>query len=279
MKKVSKNSLTTVELQPKNSLSSSRVLQEELRLAKEKAENVAKLYTDLYVEIYNFSPAGYFQLDPSGKICELNIYGSKMLTRDRATLLGGYFHQFITDDSQPAFNVFFKDIFNKSLKQSCEVRVIGNDNELIHLLLEGIVSEVEQKCLIAAVDITSHKLMEAKLRESESSFRNLFEHLPIGISMTSMDDSMNVNESLCKLFGYTKEELLGKKWMEITHPDDIQLTNDKIGSLIRGESNVVKFEKRFIHKNGTIILTELSSYLQRDKSGNPQFLMTAILEK
>ena len=67
MKKVSKNSLAAEVLQPKNPLTAPRMLQEELCLAKEKVENVAKLYTDLYVEIYNFSPAGYFQLDPSGK--------------------------------------------------------------------------------------------------------------------------------------------------------------------------------------------------------------------
>jgi PAS domain S-box-containing protein len=257
----------------------SGMLQEELRLAKEKAENVAKLYTDLYVEIYNFSPAGYFKLDPLGKICELNVYGAKMLTKDRSALINGYFNHFITKDSLSDFTSFFLDVFRKSSKESCEVRVMGNDGNDIHLHLEGILSEVEQKCLIAAVDITEQKLMEAELRESELNFRNLFEHLPIGISMTGLDNSLNANESLCKLFGYTKEELLEKAWMDITHPDDIQITMENIQNLISGKANVVRFEKRFLHKNGTAIPTELSSYLQRDKSGKPKFLITAVIEK
>ena len=118
--------------------------------------------------------------------------------------------------------------------------------------------------------------MEADLWESESNFRNLFEHLPIGISMTGIDNSMKVNQTLCDLFGYTKEELESKQWTDITHPDDIQFTLDKIRELTEGNKNVVKFEKRFIHKNGTVITTVLSSYLQRDKTGKPQFLMTAV---
>ncbi len=277
MKKVRKISLQGNAFPHEEAVSTPEMLHEELRLAKEKAEHVAKLYTDLYVGIYNFSPAGYFQLDLSGKICELNVYGAKMLSKDRSTLISSYFRQFITQDSLLAFDGFFKRIFQKSSKESCEVRVLDIDNQLTYLLLEGIKSEVEQKCLIAAVDITTQKLMEAELRESESSFRNLFEHLPIGISMTGMDNSMNVNQALCTLLGYTKEEFLEKKWMGITHPDDIQITIDNIQALTEGHKNVVKFRKRFIHKNGSIIPVELSSYLQRDKTGKPQFLLTAVI--
>ena len=140
MKKARKNSLPNLVLQQGGAEATSENLQEELRLAKENAENVAKLYTDLYVEIYNFAPAGYFKLDLSGKICELNVHGAKTLSRDRAVLISGHFSQFITADSLPAFDGFFKRVFERSSKESCEVRVLGKNNNLTHLLLEGFLS-------------------------------------------------------------------------------------------------------------------------------------------
>ncbi len=254
------------------------ILQEELRQAREKAENVAKLYTDLYVEIYNFSPAGYFSLDPDGKICELNINGAKMLSKDRTSLINRYFNQFIAEESRPGFNNFFKRLYRKTSKESCEVIVRNPDNNPIYLHVEGIVSEVEQKCLLALVDITEHKLMEVELRESEAKFRNLFEHLPIGVSMTGLQGSMNVNKALCKILGYNKEELMAKTWMAITHPEDIEKTNEQINLLRSGKVPQVKFEKRFIHKSGKIVTVELTSYLEKDKAGNPQYMITAVID-
>lgn len=253
--------------------------QAELRLAKEKAENVARLYTDLYVEIYNFSPAAYFRLDHSGKIIELNINGAKMLARDRSDLINQLLSEFIAVDSRPGFNGFFDRIFRNSAKESCEVKVQLPDGSPRYLLIEGIVSELEDKCLLAAIDITGRKQVETELRESERNFRNLFEHLPIGISMTSINNVINVNEALCRMVGYSREELRSKKWMDITHPDDILITQKAINSMLEGGKTEVKFEKRYIHKTGRIIHTELSSYLQRDEAGVPQFLITAILEK
>lgn len=252
--------------------------QSELRLAREKAENVARLYTDLYVEIYNFSPAGYFRLDQTGRIIELNINGAKMLARDRSDLISQLLSDFIAIDGRPVFRDFVNRVFENSEKESCEVRIQLPDGSPRFLLIEGIVSEMKDKCLLAAIDITGRKSVETELRESERNFRNLFEHLPIGISMTSINNVINVNAALCRMLGYSKEELQSKKWMDITHPDDILITQKWINTLLNGDSTEVKFEKRFIHKSGRIVNTELSSYLQKDEAGVPQFLMTAIIE-
>lgn len=252
--------------------------QAELRQARETADNIARLYTDLYVEIYNFSPAGYFRLDRSGRIIELNINGAKMLATERSGLINQLLAGFIAVESQPGFLDFFERVFANSEKESCEVKVLLPDGAPTYLLIEGIVSELKDNCLLAAIDITRRKLAETELRASERNFRNLFEHLPIGISMTTMDHVINVNDALCRMFGYSKEELQSTKWMDITHPDDILITQQMISSMLNGEKTEVKFEKRYIHKTGRIIHTELSSYLQRDETGVPQFLITAIIE-
>jgi len=81
--------------------------------------------------------------------------------------------------------------------------------------------------------------------------------------MTGLEGYFHVNKSFCDIIGYTEDELKEKKWMEITHPEDVQLTNDYMQSLVDGKVSQTHFEKRYIHKNGNIVWTDLSSYLQR----------------
>jgi DNA-binding NtrC family response regulator len=68
--------------------------------------------------------------------------------------------------------------------------------------------------------------VQAALIESEENFRNLFENSPVGKSMTRLDGSVHVNHSFCDMVGYSEEEMKTKKWMDITHPDDIQESAD-----------------------------------------------------
>jgi PAS domain S-box-containing protein len=139
--------------------------------------------------------------------------------------------------------------------------------------------EREKRILFGIIqDITERKKAEEVIYQSESNFRNLFEHSPVGISMTGVDGSLNANKSFCEIVGYSKDELKNLKWMDITHPDDINLTNTFIQSLINGEAQQMRFEKRFIHKNGDIVWVDLNSYLQRDKENNPKFLISALID-
>lgn len=94
------------------------------------------------------------------------------------------------------------------------------------------------------------------LRKSEAQFRELFESSPLGISLTKTNNRLFVNQAFCKLTGFTKEELNNKTWMDITHPDDIGITNDALNIAKEQSGKQFRFEKRYIHKNGSIIYAE-----------------------
>ncbi|NVO19854.1 MAG: PAS domain S-box protein [Bacteroidetes bacterium] len=128
-----------------------------------------------------------------------------------------------------------------------------------------------------AEDITERKQSEEALQASEQKFRSVFENSPVGKSMTNIDGSLNVNKALCKMLGYSSQELETMKWQDITYPADIQKTQDEIDSLISGDIAETRFEKRFVHKNGNPIWVDISSSLQRDEKGKPKFLMTAVV--
>ena len=123
---------------------------EELRQAYEAAETALKKYTMLF----DLSPMGYFSLDPDGVICDLNFTGAKMLGERRFSLINSDFKLFISDDSKPLFNDFFKKVYTSNSKESCKIMLGHDDKPLCQVYVEGVVTEDEQKCLLSVVDIS-----------------------------------------------------------------------------------------------------------------------------
>ena len=73
-----------------------------------------------------------------------------------------------------------------------------------------------------ARDIRGRVRAERKLRESEERFREIFEHAPFGMCVTGLDGRfIQVNAALCRMLGYSEQELLGTPWAQLTHPDDL----------------------------------------------------------
>jgi PAS domain S-box-containing protein len=124
--------------------------------------------------------------------------------------------------------------------------------------------------------ITERKQLEKDLKESEAKFRSLFEFSPLGISMTTIDGSIHVNMAFCKMLGYTEDQLREKNWRDISFQDDLEATEHNMNLLLSGKAETVRFEKRYIHRSGEIIYAYLSTYLHRDKDGNPLYYVTTV---
>ncbi len=123
---------------------------EELRNTYETMETALKKYTMLF----DLSPLGYFSLDSDGSISDLNFTGADMLGERRFSLINSNFKLFVSEDSRPVFNDFFKKVYTSNAKESCEVLLGYNNKPLCRVYMEGVVTEDEQKCLLSLVDIS-----------------------------------------------------------------------------------------------------------------------------
>ncbi len=119
---------------------------------------------------------------------------------------------------------------------------------------------------------------EQELIESEEKYRYVFENSSIGKSITKSNGEISVNKTFCKMFGYTKKELEGKTWLELTHPDDIEASNEVIRMLTEDEKDSISFNKRFIKKDGSTIWAEVHNSLRKDHAGKPIYFLTAIID-
>jgi len=124
----------------------------------------------------------------------------------------------------------------------------------------------------SARDITESRVAEEK-------FISVFDYSPIGKSLTSINGKLTrINFAFAKMLGYSVDEMFNMDFSEITYPDDIPVSKKVIADLIEGKIKTIRFEKRYIHKNGTIIYADISTFLLCDLDKKPLFFITNIID-
>jgi PAS domain S-box-containing protein len=135
-----------------------------------------------------------------------------------------------------------------------------------------------REALQRAQDQKEKLFTEKQLKQSEAKFRGIFESANVGKAITTTTETISVNDYFADLLGYSKEEIVNTPWDQITHPDDIEMTRKIDNKLYSGETDAVRYEKRYIHKNGSIIWVDLSVQVHRDLSGKPEYLISTIID-
>lgn len=96
-------------------------------------------------------------------------------------------------------------------------------------------------------DISERKKFEESLTPADKFFTMSLDMMII----SSMERFIKVNPAVVTILGYSEEELLSKKFLEFTHPDDLEITKREVAKLETGISSI-KFENRYICKDGSV---------------------------
>lgn len=146
----------------------------------------------------------------------------------------------------------YKEGYNET-----EAEVVAKNGRRMLYYLNGISVIYEGKlCLLGTgIDLTAREAAQREIKEKDRKYRSLFEQASDPIIVTDFKGNItDVNGSFCKLFGYTKKELLRMNVTSLVCPyqlKDRPLRNDL---LMKGKH--LFSERLMIHKDGTIIETE-----------------------
>jgi PAS domain S-box-containing protein len=123
------------------------------------------------------------------------------------------------------------------------------------------------------------ELLDTKeaLRQNAERLQAMFNQAAVGIAVADLDGRLvEVNPKFAQVVGYSADELMSRTFVDITHPDDVQRTQEYSGRLIRGEIGDYVYEKRYLRKDGTAVWSRSSVALLRNASGEPQRFLGVI---
>ncbi|MBW4505203.1 MAG: PAS domain S-box protein [Scytonematopsis contorta HA4267-MV1] len=131
-----------------------------------------------------------------------------------------------------------------------------------------------------ALNIIDCELSKTELSESEEKFRATFERAAVGIAHVNLDGRwLRVNQKVCEIVGYSSEEMLQLTFQDITHPDDLEEDLNYVRRLFAGEIDSFTMEKRYIHKDGSIVWVEITPTLWRDDNTHEPKYYIAVIEE
>ena len=126
-------------------------------------------------------------------------------------------------------------------------------------------------------DVSERQAIEEELRLSQQRFLNAFNTAPQGMALVGPDGRwLEVNAELCRMLGYSREELQAQTYQQITHPDDLDTDQQNMANLLAGRINAYQMEKRYLDKQGRTLWVLLSVSLVRDGEGQPVHFVSQI---
>ena len=131
--------------------------------------------------------------------------------------------------------------------------------------------------LAIAILVMHFESITARLKQSEDAFRWTFDKAAVGIAHVSPEGRyLRVNTTMCKILGYSSEELYGKKFQSITHPDDLQKSLDQMTRAFTDDLDNFDFEKRYLRKDGSTVWTNVTVSIVRDAHGIPDYFISVV---
>jgi PAS domain S-box-containing protein len=118
------------------------------------------------------------------------------------------------------------------------------------------------------IDITARHLAQEQLKDSEARLSAIFENAPIGIAMAGPNRRLTLaNRMLGAFLGYAPQDLIGMRFDEFSHPEDLAAEFALFEEMVAGKRDAYRFPKRYRKADGSIVWGDLRVVLLPGASG------------
>jgi PAS domain S-box-containing protein len=223
---------------------------------------------------YERANIGIVEVDAKGNRMRVNRTACDITGYTREELLNGnIFDVLYSGDREEDLRQYRRLVAGEIDQYSIEKRIARKDGALVWVAITcSAVRDAAGKFLYAVRifhDVTAAKVMTRVLAESEQRLAATYEHAAIGISeVDGQGRLLRVNETTCRVTGYSRKELLGRTIFDITHPDDRDGDRGAFQCQPSDPARRYTVEKRLIRKNGSVIWVSVTSSTISDAAGN-----------
>jgi len=248
-------------------------VQQELTERKQ-AEEALRVSEERQRKLFEEAQDGIFLADAeTAVIVDCNYEAAKLVNRDKSELIGQ--HQTILHPSRQT-NENFSETFQKHLGESegqvLETQVITSTGEIKEVGIKASLLHIGDRKLLQGIfrDITSRKQSEKALRESEEKYRTILESIEDGYYEVDLAGKFTFfNDSICKILGYTNDELMGMNNRQYTEKENAKRLYQTFNRVYKTGKPTKIFDWEIIRKDTTKGHVEASVSLIKDTEGQP----------
>lgn len=253
-----------------NDITSRKEAEKALRESEEQLRSFAQL-----------APVGICRTDVKGRALYVNERWCEITGRNAAETLGTNWGMTLHPDDRRKVFEAWTALTHGAEESSLEYRFRHPRGRVVWVTGAAISLRNEQGVITGflgtVTDISLAKMAKAAMEESEERFRQAFEFAGIGMAIIGLDGRwVRVNRAICDIVGYSADELMRKKFQDITHPDDLNADLRHVKELLEGVVKSYQMEKRYFHRNGQVVWIHLTASLVRDAAGAPVHFVSQI---
>ncbi|MCK9280517.1 MAG: PAS domain S-box protein [Melioribacteraceae bacterium] len=249
------NKVTTKNSQLESEISERKAT---LELLKE-SENYNRL-------LFNKSPIGLALCKMDGKLVDVNDSFANIIGRSIDETLNLTYWDLTPKSYIEKELMLLEKLKSDGFYGPYEKEYKHKNGSLINVILRGLIIERNGEKYIwsAAEDITSRKLADEKLKETETRYRSFFDLSRDGIIIFSEDKKiLSINNELIRISQYSEKEAMNFSFSILFPDEDSAISSIRIKKLINGE-DVFPFEATLVSKSGIQIPVEISVNLMRN---------------
>jgi PAS domain S-box-containing protein len=128
-------------------------------------------------------------------------------------------------------------------------------------------------------DVTERRRAADLLQASEQRFRAIFNQAAVGIAIAALDGRfVRSNRRFAEILGYSEQELRHLTFLELTHPEDVAITESNVRRLLAGEIADYFLEKRYLRRDGSVVWSLTTVALLRDAAGQAEHFVGVVEE-